>query len=77
MTTGPNETLTARIAQLRSFAATRATHSRAFRMDQLRGLREVFADYATDIKNALWQDIGKSAAQTEQTEFTPVKDEIA
>lgn len=77
MTTGPDETMTSRVAGLRSFAATRATHSRAFRMDQLRGLRELFEDYATDIQDALWQDIGKSAAQTDQTEFAPVKDEIA
>ncbi|GAA2041370.1 aldehyde dehydrogenase family protein [Yaniella flava] len=77
MTTGAQESLTARITQLRTFAATRATHSRAFRMDQLRGLRELFEDYATDIQDALWQDIGKSAAQTDQTEFVPVKDEIS
>ena len=77
MTTGAQESLTARITQLRAFAATRATHSRAFRMDQLRGLRELFEDYATDLQDALWQDIGKSAAQTDQTEFVPVKDEIS
>lgn len=77
MTTGPNESMTSRIAQLRSFAATRATHARSFRMDQLRSLRELFEDYSKDIQDALWQDIGKSAAQTDQTEFTPVKDEIA
>lgn len=77
MTTGLNETMTARITELRAFAATRATHPRAFRMDQLRGLRELFEDYSTDIQDALWQDIGKSAAQTDQTEFAPVKDEIS
>ena len=77
MTTGAHETLSARMAELRAFAATRATHSRAFRMDQLKGLRELFEDYATDIQEALWQDIRKSAAQTNQTEFGPVKDEIS
>src|SRR5699024_1481046 len=46
-------------------------------MYQLKALRELFEDYATDIQDALWQDIGKSAAQTDQTEFAPVKDEIA
>lgn len=77
MTSGAQDTLAARLAELRAFAATRATHSRSFRMDQLKGLREVFEDYAKDIQDALWQDIGKSAAQTNQTEFGPVKDEIA
>lgn len=77
MTTGAHQTLTTRMAELRAFAATRATHSRAFRMDQLKGLRELFEDYATDIQETLWDDIGKSAAQTNLTEFTPVKDEIA
>ena len=77
MTPGAHETMTTRIQQLRAFAATRATHTRSFRMDQLKALRELFEDYATDIQNALWQDIGKSAAQTDQTEFAPVKDEIA
>ena len=77
MTTGAHETLPARMAELRAFAATRATHSRAFRMDQLKGLRELFEDYATDIQEALWQDVRKSRAQTNQTEFGPVKDEIS
>ena len=65
------------MSELRAFAATRATHPRAFRMSQLKGLRELFEDYSEDIQDALWQDIGKSAAQTAQTEFGPVKDEIA
>lgn len=77
MSPGTQETLPARMAELRAFAATRATHSRAFRMDQLKGLRELFKDYAVDIEDALWQDIGKSAAQTQQTEFVPVQAEIA
>src|SRR5690625_6049447 len=77
MTPGAHETMSTRIQQLRAFAATRATHTRSFRMDQLKALRELFEDYATDIQDALWQDIGKSAAQTDQTEFAPVKDEIA
>ncbi|GAA4107177.1 aldehyde dehydrogenase family protein [Enteractinococcus coprophilus] len=77
MTTGSHDTLSARIVELKAFAATRATHSRSFRMDQLKGLREVFEDYTEDIQDALWQDIGKSAAQTDQTEFVPVKDEIS
>lgn len=77
MTTGANETLATRMADLRAFAATRATHSRSYRMGQLKGLRELFEDYATDIQDTLWQDVGKSSAQTNQTEFGPVKDEIA
>ena len=77
MTTGAHETLSARMADLRAFAATRATHSRSYRMDQLKGLRELFEDYGTDLQDTLWHDIGKSMAQTNQTEFTPVKDEIA
>ena len=77
MTTGAHHTLSARMAELRAFAATRATHSRSFRIDQLKALREVFEDYSTDIQDALWQDIGKSSAQTNQCEFIPVQDEIS
>lgn len=77
MTSGAQESLSARVADLRDFAATRATHSRAFRMSQLKGLRELFEDYGADLQETLWQDIGKSAAQTQQTEFGPVQDEIA
>src|SRR5699024_9256035 len=58
MTPGAHETMSTRIQQLRAFAATRATHTRSFRMDQLKALRELFEDYATDIQDALWQDIG-------------------
>jgi len=77
MTSGVQESLAARVADLRDFAATRATHSRAFRIDQLKGLRELFEDYAPDLQDTLWEDIGKSADQTQQTEFGPVQDEIA
>lgn len=77
MTTGAQHTLSTRMEELRAFAATRATHSRTFRMDQLKGLRELFEDYSTDLQDALWQDIGKASAQTDQTEFIPVKDEIS
>ena len=77
MTSGAQESLAARVADLRDFAATRATHSRAFRIDQLKGLRELFEDYAPDLQDTLWEDIGKSADQTQQTEFGPVQDEIA
>lgn len=77
MTTGAQDTLATRMAELRAFAATRATHARAFRMDQLKALREIFVDYSQDLQDALWQDIGKSAEQTSQSEFVPVKDEIS
>jgi len=77
MTTGAHQTLSARVADLRAFANTRATHARAFRIDQLKGLRELFEDYGPDIQATLRRDIGKSADQTNQTEFQPVKDEIA
>src|SRR5688500_17310688 len=71
-----NELMPQQLLEIRRYYNSGATHTFAFRRQQLQALRDVLIKYEDEIYKALYKDLGKSREEAYGTELGLVLAEI-